>query len=223
MKKTFFSIISVLAGMSIYAQFSAGMKTGPNFSSLTGDSVGNNKYKLALHIGSFINYSFNDNFSVQGELLFSAKGAKSQTHFEAEALGVNAITDVKATYNLNYIDIPIMFQATLNDGVFFNAGIQPSFLLSARNYGKTTFSTNFLGIKVSKNFNETNEDKLGLKYADVGVVIGTGYQAKSDLNVGLRANIGLGDIDKNNLKTNNLLFQAAIGYTFGKRKSIEIN
>jgi hypothetical protein len=76
---------------------------------------------------------------------------------------------------LNYIDVPVAFRATTNDGLFLEAGPQVGFLINAKSDAS--------GEKVSV--------KSDYKSVDFGFVLGLGYQPlKGGLGFGGRYNAG---------------------------------
>lgn len=98
---------------------------------------------------------------------------------------------------LNYLNVPLMGKYYLTKGLSLEAGPQIGFLLSAKKNK----------IDVKNSFNTI----------DLGVGLGVGYEFESGLNLGVRYNLGLSDI--NNIdgfsdKNKNGVFQLSIGYFF---------
>jgi hypothetical protein len=73
-----------------------GLKGGLNFANLTGDDSGDPDSKLGFAFGGFYSHPITETFFIQPELLFTMKGAKE------EYMGYDF------TYNLNYIELPIL-------------------------------------------------------------------------------------------------------------------
>lgn len=199
---------------------SGGPKAGVNISNFMGDSLDDNKFKVGFNLGGFVNYGFSDNLSIQGEILFSSKGAKFKTHSESTILGTTTISDGNETVNINYMDIPVLFQYKLETGSYFNVGIQPSFAISIKDSWEYTYTSGsttqtFSGTK-------TDKDSLNLQSMDIGALIGTGYQSESGLNFCLRAGFGFTNVFDDESSTadddyieKNLCLQASIGWAFG--------
>lgn len=61
-----------------------GAKAGVNFANVTGD-VENADSKIGFHVGRIVEIAISEKFSIQPELLYSAKGYKSE--FTEEFIG----------------------------------------------------------------------------------------------------------------------------------------
>ena len=92
MKKTILSL-ALLAGLSSAAQAQTGLKLGLkggfNGSTFSGSNSKGSEYKAGFAAGGLLNYGFTDKFSVQGELLYSQKGASQD--------GVSYVSGTSAT------------------------------------------------------------------------------------------------------------------------------
>lgn len=84
------------------------------------------------------------------------------------------------TSRLNYLNFPVLIRyRKARSGLFAEAGIQPSLLLSAKDKGT-----------------ETTDIKDEIRKFDVGVPIGIGYKFKNNFGVGLRVTPGLTNVNK---------------------------
>ncbi|MBO2012060.1 porin family protein [Hymenobacter negativus] len=173
MKKSLLSLaIATLAVSGAHAQLHsrsnsfAGFKAGGSAASFVGDGAKNMQYVYGFQAGLFANLALNRPFSIQPELLYSMKGAKTPAGYITQS-----------SIWLNYIDVPVAFRATTKDGLFLEAGPQVSFLINAKSDAS--------GEKVSV--------KNSYKFVDVGFVLGAGYQPlKGGLGIGGRYNAGFG-------------------------------
>ena len=165
MKKTLFTL-ALLAGLSGAAQgqrsdVSLGLKAGATYSNFVGTDAASYKDVVGFHAGIFANIGLSSMVAFQPELLYSQKGAKSQT-----------ILGDYATRRLHYLDVPLAFHVNA-DGLFFEAGPQVGVLLAAQdNYGSTS----------------TSIDRNNFNAFDLGYLVGLGYQRKTGLGIGLRYN-----------------------------------
>jgi hypothetical protein len=172
------------------AQVTFGLKAGVSFTNMSGKDADGFAGKVGGHGGVAANFQFTDAISLQPEVLFSMKGAQDEN-----------VSKVKL--NLNYIDIPVMFQYNL-EGLFFEAGPQLGILATA----KITDGTNDIDMKDN------------LNTVDVGYAVGLGYKMETGFMTGLRYNGGLTTIDKvstggtvGDLRNN--AFQLYLGFMFG--------
>lgn len=168
------------------AQTYVGIKGGVNFSNLS-NSKGDTR--VSGQGGLFVHNVLNKRWCIQPELLYSAQGAK--------AVDENG---VKNDLNLNYIQLPVMFQYNATKRFYLEAGPQAGYLVTAKREGP-------------------NEDKTSVrdnfKKFDFGVNGGVGVNATKNIGVFARYNLGLMDIVKNddiNRKNRNLAVGATIRF-----------
>lgn len=167
------------------AQVSYGPRIGLNFPTIAG--VNNNAgFKVGLHIGGYAKLNLTESISFQPELLYSMKGC--------------SYINGDGGLHLSYIDIPLL----LNFGkkFHFQAGVQPSLLLSAKN-------------KIGSAASVDVKDQIN--GFDIAPVLGLGWNLDSGLNFGFRFSYGIPDVIKNNAgnSQHNLNTQLTIGYSFG--------
>jgi len=185
MKKLVLAAIAVFAiGNSAFAQQEVkfGPKAGVNFSNISG--LDNAEMKTGFHVGAVAEIKFNEKFSIQPEVLYSAQGAKF-TYNNSEV-----------KWNNDYINIPIMFKYYLVDGFSVEAGPQVGFLTKAEQEG--TFG----------GYTGTSDVKDNYKSVDFGVNFGLAYDLSSGLFVNARYNLGLSKIGED-YKIGNITFEAA--------------
>jgi hypothetical protein len=197
MKKLLFSF-SLLLGLASAAQaqsdVSLGLKAGGSLSSFSGKQATNDENLFGFHGGVFANIGLTSLFAFQPELIYSQKGAK--------------FSSVDLTRRLSYLDIPLAFHINA-DGLFFEAGPQVGFLLSAKDKVGT--------VSVDR--------KSAFNTVDFGYLFGLGFQRKSGLGIGLRYNGGFTNVEKavttgnvtvqNNIR--NSAFQLYLTYSFNGR------
>ncbi|PHS07965.1 MAG: hypothetical protein COA88_07585 [Kordia sp.] len=157
-----------------------GAKAGLNMANLVGD-VEDNSMLIGAHVGGMVEISFSDKFAVQPELLFSIQGTK----------------DDDASFNLNYINVPVMAKYFVTEEISIEAGPQVGLLMSAKYDGE-----------------DAND---GLSTIDFGLNFGAGYKMESGLNFALRYNLGLSnvyDFEGFDDKAANAVMQVSVGYFF---------
>lgn len=202
MKKITLSIVAVLAfGFANAQEVKFGAKAGLNVSTLTGD-VNDVSSRVGFHVGGFAEIKLSDKFSVQPELLYSAQGAKgSYNDFDG-----TDIISIDVTSKLAYINVPVMAKYYVADKFSLEAGPQIGFLVSAKE--KHSFGGD----------SEELDIKDGLNSIDFGVNFGAGYDFTENVSVGVRYNLGLSNINKNedgdSGKVKNSVFSLSVGYRF---------
>jgi len=195
MKKPLLTL-ALLAGLTgaAHAQrnISLGLKAGGSLADFVGADAANTKGRFGFHAGVFANIGLTRIFAFQPELIYSQKGCKDGS--------------VDASDRLGYLDVPLSFHANV-DGLFFEAGPQVGFLLSASHQaGSVTFDTKNL-------YNEV----------DFGYLLGLGYQRKSGPGIGLRYNGAFTNVVHETKIGNatyqprirNSVFQLYLTYSFG--------
>jgi len=200
-----FTIAALIAiGFSANAQQEVkfGPKAGVNFSNLS--NIDDSKMLTGFYVGAVAEIKFNDKFSVQPEVVYSAQGAKSK--YSENYLGSNFSYDSKA--KLDYINIPIMAKYYIVDGFSVELGPQFGFLVKAED--KTEIS----GAGVSETIKSDMKDYT--KSFDFGIGIGVAYDLANGFFANARYNFGLSDIVKDNEvdSVKNGVIQVGVGYKF---------
>ncbi|SFN58149.1 Opacity protein [Paenimyroides ummariense] len=172
-------------------QLKFGPKAGVNFANLSG--VDNAEMKTGFHVGAVAEIKFNEKFSIQPEVVYSAQGAKAN------------IGNIQGKANLDYINVPILAKYYIVDGFSVEAGPQIGFLAKAE--GKGTVD----------NVSVTNDIKDNFKSTDFGLGFGLAYDLPVGVFVNARYNLGLSDIRNNTSSGDaikNNVIQVGIGYKF---------
>ncbi len=176
-------VASAQHGDSPRGKINLGVKGGVNAYNIHNDNGVKYDSKLGFHIGMLAHIHFNDRFAFQPGIVYSAQGAK---------LG-------NSTYNLDYINIPVMFQYMYDNGFRLQAGPQ-------------------IGILASTNLDDINPIDFALGLGASYVVPSTGF------GVDARYNIGLTNIHKSGtVSSSNRGFQFGLFYIFGHNSKIVLN
>jgi len=149
-----------------------GVKGGLNYYNINHDDNTNLDNRTGYNIGILGHIHFSRTWAVQPELVYSAQGAKGR--------------------NLDYINIPVIFQYMFDNGFRIQAGPQVGFLVksdSENDYNPLDFALS-----------------VGVSY----VVPSTGF------GIDLRYNHGLSDVyESNDVKGTNRGIQFGLFYLFG--------
>jgi|688.fasta_scaffold65233_2 hypothetical protein len=178
MKKIILVLTAVIAFSASQAQTKFGLKGGVNLSkerypelSLSSDS------KVGFLVGGFVTIPAGKTMSIQTELLFQTLGGKA---------GVDKV-------NTSYLQVPVLFKFSAGKKVYFEAGPQIGFLLSAKS-GKTN-------------------EKDAYKSTDLQLALGTGFNLNKQVSLGLRYGSTLGSMIKD-AKAKNQSFALSLAYSF---------
>ena len=126
------------------------------------------------------------------------QGGKYKSMYNMDYMpgGTYGTSSSSATTRLNYLNFPLLvrYQREPRHGFFAEAGLQPGFLLSAKDDGGNI--------------------KDGLNKFDVGIPVGAGYQFQNKFGVGLRVTPGLTNINKDaEYKNRNIVVSLRASYT----------
>lgn len=193
------AVVGISATGLAQQQVKFGPKAGVNLANLSG--MDDTDMKIGFHVGAVAEIKFNDKFSLQPELLYSAQGTKIDMSMDIPMIGK---LEFESKTNLDYINIPIMAKYYFVEGFSVEAGPQFGFLVKAEGQAKYDGET------------ETEDIKDGFNSIDVGVGIGLAYDLPMGLFVNARYNLGLTDIVKDNPgdAVKNNVIQIGVGFKF---------
>ena len=176
----------LISGAAMAQMPNIGIKGGVNAYTIKGDNNPNFDNKLGFHLGLLGHIHLSDQFALQPELVYSVQGAQFSVAGE----------DVKL--NLNYVNVPVLFQYMFDNGFRLQAGPQLGILASAKT-----------------DLNDTNL-KDDFENIDLGLGLGASYvNPETNFGIDLRYNLGLSNINKNgNTNYYNRGIQAGIFYLF---------
>ena len=169
-------VMATLFTLATYQQVSAqkgraGIKGGLNISNLYIDNVTDQNARLGFNLGVYGQVFSTETFAIQPELLYSTKGSTAQ--YNAGSLYQ------EITYNLNYLDLPVLAVFKVGESVELHAGGYASYLLNAN-----------ISYKGDLANGSDPVDKDQLKSFDYGLSGGIGVNFSS-VQVGARYNLGL--------------------------------
>ncbi|UOR06785.1 PorT family protein [Hymenobacter aerilatus] len=186
-KLLLFGIILSAGSLSAQAQTTRfGLKAGANYSNVYLNGITRPERLWGFAAGGFAQIPLTQDgfFSVQPELIYSAKGSKTSLSFGGEY-----------RQRLHYIELPVLAKINAS-GFIAELGPQVSFLAAAR------FETP----------NGTSTDLEGSNRLALGAVAGVGYQLPMGLSITLRYANDLTKLSPNGPR--NTLYQAQLGYLF---------
>ena len=192
MKKLMMIAALMLMSVGAFAQEAGEMyikpMVGATFSTFT--SSDDAKFKIGLVGGAEFGYQISDPFAITAGVLYSMQGAKGKDNSEWK--------DYSET--LTYINIPILANYYIFPGFAVKAGLQPGFLVSAKQkYTAGGHDVEYTGTD-------------GMKKVDFSIPIGLSYEF-SDFVIDARYNLGLTKIaDAEGAKAKNSVIMLTVGY-----------
>ena len=206
MKKLFFAAAVLMCSLTAFAQSKEGTfnilpKAGINISNLSNKD--NAKVKVGFTAGAEAEYQLTKQLSLSAGALFSMQGAKSTTVFREVDNTTKEIreVDIKNTMEFDYINVPILANYYIIEGLAVKLGIQPGFNIVAKR--KRTDGVD----KVSENLKDLGVD---VRKVDISIPIGVSYEF-NDFVVDARFNLGLTEV-ADLVKSKNRVFQITFGY-----------
>ena len=202
MKKLFFIASLMMLSLSSFAQHAPGTlsiqpKVGLNIANIT--DIDDADPRLGLVAGAELEYQITDMVSLSAGALYSMQGCKQQNG--ASILGFNVNT--KNTVKTDYLNIPIMANVYITDGLAVKLGLQPGLNLSA----KYKYDASVAGYEGS-----SEGDIDDVKSFDLALPIGVSYEINNFVIDG-RYNFGLSKVFETG-DNKHSVFQITLGYKF---------
>jgi len=194
MKKTFIFIAIFFALSSAKAQtVHFGIKGGLNASSIySNPSNSDIQTKVGFNLGLLAHiHTSNPQWAIQPEIYYSEEGAKSKSNSSA-------------SFNLDFINVPVLAQYMFDNGFRIEAGPQLGFLTNAKS------TSGNVTVNVKDNFKKTS----------FSIPVGIGYLTSSGLGLNARYNFGLSNLNNTSTSTkiHSNVFQFGLFYQFSNSK-----
>ena len=198
-------------------KFDLGVEGSPSYISLWGNEVISRFQETAFGFGggAFLQYNFNQNFSLRTNIAFERKGSS----FRAQSYDINGnlIGTVTRKENFDYLTMPLLIRATMGKKInyFVNTGPYFAYLLKQTTVNK--------GDNIP---NTSTDNTLFFQPFDAGISLGLGIsipiKTKFAISFEARNNLGLFNISKgpiiNNgsINTNASNFMLGLAYKLGE-------
>ncbi|WBV56477.1 porin family protein [Chryseobacterium daecheongense] len=197
-----------------------GVKAGFNASTLTENNVeyeNDQKFKIGINAGGFVNIPIAEKFSVQPEVLFSQGGSKTKDIFKYYSDNYSFKQEYDYKMTLNYIVLPLMLQYNILPKFYVEAGPEFGLLLGGKSKGNGTYT------QTSGNNTTTSTQEFSNKLImdlynrfNFGIGVGAGYYFTNNFGITARFTAGITDILKNNSGDSfrNNALQIGVAYKF---------
>jgi hypothetical protein len=174
------SITSVTGQSSDENNLKFGIKGGLNISNMYTKDVQDHNTLMGFHAGLFLKMPITSVLAFQPELIYTMKGSE---------LTYNSFISGKASFSLNYIEMPLLAVINLSENININGGLYVATLTRVK-------ITNQSNVAL---FNFENElEKSDFEMIDYGLVLGTGLDFKK-ISIGLRYEYGMKPVGKERL------------------------
>ena len=210
MKRTIVLAVISMMMMAVQAQKEVGTFTvyprfGVNFSKFSGqkiyydasDNYVKEKYKMGLSAGAELWYQFHNSLALSAGLIESNQGTKWEDYTSEyrDKEGKMVRDEYSISMSTQMLNIPLLLHAFVAPGLSFEVGVQPGFLLSAKN----------------KMNDEEGDMKSLMKTFDLSIPIGISYEYMN-IQLDLRYNYGLTSLGDFFDKGHNRSFVLTLGY-----------
>jgi hypothetical protein len=168
----------VSAGQAQYI----GLKGGLTLSNLNIDEVNDKNMRAGYHFGAYAHLPLGDAFAFQPEVNFTTKGATAEYDI--------LFFDGEYSFNLNYVDVPLMGVVKFGDAAELHVGPYIGFLTNA-------------SLSTEGDFGDGQEelDRDSFKEMDLGLAAGIALNFNA-LQLGARYHYGLNEIAKTDAAKN---------------------
>jgi hypothetical protein len=183
--------VLLLSGAATAQHVNFGIKGGLNIYTIKNDNNVSFDNSLGFHVGLIAHIHLANKFALQPELVFSTQGA---TYTEGSTDG---------ELNLDYVNVPLLFQYMFDNGFRLQAGPQVGFLVKAK----------------SKIGSLTSDVKDDFNNLDLGITAGMSYvHPPTGFGFDARYNAGLNNINEDSsVNSNNRGFQLGVFYLFNHK------
>jgi len=183
-----FMMSMLLTGTLSAQSVNLGVKGGLNVYNVSNNNQYNPKAGVHLGLLGHIHLANTSKWALQPEIMYSSQGAR--------------IGESANRLNLDYINVPVLFQYMFDNGFRLQAGPQLGFLVNA--------NTVVEGNKIDR--------KDDYKGVDLGLSLGASYvHPPTGFGIDARYNLGLTDISRNESEYRNNGFQLGVFYLFNHR------
>jgi hypothetical protein len=153
-----------------------GIKGGLNVSNLYIDDVSDESLRPGFHIGVFTQLPISETFVIQPEVLYSTKGARAT--YDTDVIDLEG----EYSFNLNYVDVPVLATFKLGESANIQVGPYVSYLTNA-------------GVSTDGDIVEGASDLGRDHFSTIDYGLSAGFELNfSAVTVGTRYNYGLNQV-----------------------------
>ncbi len=166
-------------------------------------------YRAGFAIGAEVGYQVDTRIAITAGLFYSRQGFQRGVSLEYPD-NILYIED-NSGMKLDYLNVPILVNVYLFKGFAIKAGIQPGFLLSAKDVEDVTGK----GVAAGYDKHASTDIKDYCNKVDFSIPVGISYEFNNGIVIDGRYNFGLANIAKEDgVSAKNSVFQLGVGYKF---------
>ncbi|MBX2899148.1 MAG: outer membrane beta-barrel protein [Cyclobacteriaceae bacterium] len=231
MKTLIASCVLLLVAVGAQGQWKFELVAGPSLTTFTGGEkkdwggTGTNpKLVLRGNLGFRVDRLLSEKFLAGGGIVFALKGTAYQGDVNYYNQATNNLETLKVKYNkvLSYVDVPVYVKYVASDKIKLLAGLQPSFLLSAKIKNDKNARTAYPSLA------KTEDAKDYYTGFDLAFLLGPQYTISEKVAVQMLVNPGLlkmakaeeyvneGELKERKFKVNNTTVSFTIVYFIGQ-------
>lgn len=229
MLRTGLLLCLAMASMAVVAQPFFGLKAGGTFCPTSvelgslapaGAPAPEAVSGFGYHGGLFAGMGLTDKLSVRLEVLYSVRNHRFASDFDTTIVfqGLPLTTRVEAENRVEraYLELPLMAEYRLANGLTFSAGPALGVLLSSSSTLDGSLRVNIFGFGIDQPFTNIDNSTDGLRSTQLAAVAGLGYRSTGGLDIGVRYWHGMGYLEEDTdlLRTRQSQVQLALGYAF---------
>ena len=190
-----------------------GVFAGPGFSTILGSESWKGTFGFIVGVDTKI-FQINEKSAITAGIGFSLQGAAweedypsyySFNNLQKSGLSTSSSETLSGKVSLVYLFFPILYQYQFDNGIYCEAGLQPGFLLSAKD----------------KYNDESYDYKEYVKTFDLAIPVGAGYKLNEKLSLGGRVSFGVTNLDNSDgdSSDHNFMFVAILRYAFNSEEN----
>ncbi|QAA80595.1 PorT family protein [Aequorivita sp. H23M31] len=201
MKRLLLTIsLAIFISASYSQEIQFGVKGGINLASVGSDGDSDVNTITAFHVGGLMEIALSERFALQPELVYSGQGAKVNRSASREDVIINANAKIK----LDYLNIPLLAKYYIFNGFSLEAGPQIGFLLRANTETDLQIQGDLppelLEIVYAEFEAGSGDIKDRCETLDISLGAGLSYKLENNIFFGVRYNLGLTNIYKDDTR-----------------------
>ena len=214
MRKTLLVAATLLLSVCANAQMAVGSwtlqpKAGVNIASMT--NAENGKVRLGLVAGAELGYQASPLLSITAGAFYSQQGVNSDVDIYYTNSNSQPDVHVESTLKMDYVNVPILANFYVADGLAVKMGIQPGFLINDKVEISSNGVSAEMGLKES--YRAANVD-ADIPSVDFAIPLCISYEF-SNVMLDARYNLHLTNaISAIGESTKHSVFQITLGYKF---------
>ncbi|MGH1517394.1 porin family protein [Chryseobacterium sp. JK1] len=170
--------------------------------------------KYTFYVGGMAEYKLNDNFAIQGEVLYSPLGANEKID------GVNAgglFVGEKTKVTFGTILVPVSAKYFITEGFSVAAGLNVGIILTAKQ--KTVIGSDLFDVEFEAEDSDYKDGdiKKSIKTLNLAPFLGVEYALENGLFFDARYSLGISNLSNDNSggSIKNSFAQIGVGFKFG--------